>query len=135
MTSSKFLSTLCLGVLLSASIASANAQDQMNGQPPNADNSSVNMRDRNNAEPTADHAGNNLSDRQIMSNIRKAIVNDPSLSTYGQNVKVIAENGHVTLKGPVHGYAERKKIERKASQVVGATNVTDEMSVKGVSNR
>ncbi|MCC6590366.1 MAG: BON domain-containing protein [Bryobacterales bacterium] len=66
-----------------------------------------------------------------MQQIRKAVVADKSLSTYGHNVKIIATNGKVTLKGPVHTEEESKAIEAKAVEVAGAGNVTNQIAVKG----
>jgi len=98
--------------------------------PQAPDNTKKNTRDRATSQPTADQAKNNLSDRQIMQQIRKAVVGDKSLSTYGHNVKIIATHGKVTLKGPVHSDEERKNIEAKAVAVVGAGNVTNMLDVK-----
>jgi hyperosmotically inducible protein len=98
---------------------------------PSSDNTKVNKRDRKSAEPTADQAKNKTSDREIMRQIRRAVVKDKSLSTYGHNVKIISENGKVTLKGPVHSEDEKKSIESKATQVAGEGNVTNEITVKG----
>jgi hypothetical protein len=95
------------------------------------DNTQVNKRDRAHSEPTADQAKEATSDREIMRKIRRAIVSDKSLSTYGHNVKVIAQHGKVTLKGPVHSDDERKNIEAKAVEVAGAENVINQLSVKG----
>jgi hyperosmotically inducible protein len=81
-------------------------------------------------QPTADQAKNNASDRDIMQNIRKAIVGDSSLSTYAHNIKVISKNGKVTLKGPVRSEEEKKTIESKAVEVAGSGNVTNELTVK-----
>jgi len=36
-----------------------------------------------------------------MQKIRKAVMDDKSLSTSAHNVKIIAQDGKVTLKGPV----------------------------------
>jgi len=90
------------------------------------DNTKVNKGE----QPTADQAKNNASDRDIMQNIRKAIVGDSSLSTYAHNVKVISKHGKVTLKGPVRSEEEKKTIETKAVEVAGAGNVTNELTVK-----
>jgi hyperosmotically inducible protein len=95
-----------------------------------ADNTAVNKRDRSEAQPTADQAKNSKSDREIMQQIRKAVVDDKTLSTYAHNVKIIARHGKVTLKGPVHTDDERKNIETKATEVAGAGNVTNEITVK-----
>ena len=95
------------------------------------DNTKVNKRDRAHSEPTADQAKETTSDREIMRKIRRAIVSDKSLSTYAHNVKVIAQHGKVTLKGPVHSDEESKNIEAKAVEVAGSGNVINQLSVKG----
>ena len=97
------------------------------GQEP--DNSKANKRDRSAAEKTADQAKETTSDRDIMQKIRKAVVADKSLSTYGHNVKIISEHGKVTLKGPVRSDDESKNIEAKAVEIAGAGNVTNQLSV------
>jgi hyperosmotically inducible protein len=94
------------------------------------DNTKVNTRDRDSSQPTADKAKNNLSDRQIMKNIRKSVIADKSLSTYGHNAKIIADHGKVTLKGPVHTDEESRNIEAKAKEVAGDGNVDNQLSVK-----
>lgn len=94
------------------------------------DNTRTNRADRAAGGPTAEQAKNDRSDREVMQKIRKDIVSDKSLSTYAHNVKVIADHGKVTLKGPVHTDDERKTIEAKAAAVVGAENVTDDITVK-----
>jgi hyperosmotically inducible protein len=78
------------------------------------DNTKINERDRQKTEKTADQAKETTSDREIMQKIRKAVVDDKSLSTYG----------------PVHTDDERKNIEAKAIEVAGAGNVTNQLSVK-----
>ena len=94
------------------------------------DNTKVNSRDRSAAQRTADQAKNNPSDRQIMQNIRKAVIADKSLSNYAHNIKIISEHGKVTLKGPVRSAEESKNIEAKATEVAGASNVNNQLSVK-----
>ena len=93
------------------------------------DNSKVNKRDRNPGEATADQQKNNKSDRETTKQIRKAIMDDKSLSTYAHNVKVISQHGTVTLKGPVRSEEEKKSIEDKANAVAGASNVKNEITV------
>jgi hyperosmotically inducible protein len=99
-------------------------------QTPAPDNTKVNQRDRSKAEQTADNAKNNVSDRDLMQQIRKAIVDDKDLSTNAHNIKVIAKNGKVTLKGPVDSAEEKKAVEQKATDVAGAGNVTNQVTVK-----
>ena len=95
------------------------------------DNTKVNKRDKETSQPTAGQAKNTLSDRDIMQKIRKAVVGDKSLSTYGHNVKIISQHGKVTLKGPVRTDEEKKNIETKAVEIAGAGNVTNMIEVKG----
>ena len=103
------------------------AQPGAQDQP--ADNTKVNQRDRNDAEATADKQKENSTDRQLTQQIRKALVKDKSLSTYGHNVKIISQGGKVTLKGPVRSEDEKRVVETKATEVAGAGHVTNQMSV------
>jgi osmotically-inducible protein OsmY len=57
-------------------------------------------------------------------------VQSEELSTDAKNVKVITQNGHVTLRGPVESAAEKATIEGKAVQVAGAGRVTSELEVE-----
>lgn len=79
---------------------------------------------------TADNQPNVKSDRMTTAQIRKAIVHDKGLSTYGHNVKIIVMDGKVTLKGPVHSEEEKKKVVADASSVVDAAQITDQLTVK-----
>jgi osmotically-inducible protein OsmY len=81
-------------------------------------------------DTTADQQKDNRSDRDITQQIRRAIVSDRSLSTYGHNVKVITEDGAVTLKGPVHSEEEKRAIGEKAAEVAGHDKVTNELTIK-----
>ncbi len=99
------------------------------------DNTKVNKRDRDQNAVTADQQKMNKSDREITREIRRSIVSDKALSTYGHNVKIIAQNGNVTLKGPVHSEEERRAIVDKATAVAGSGNVRDQLSVKGDADR
>lgn len=98
-------------------------------QAPAPDNTATNKRDRSKAEKTADQANQNSGDRDLMRKIRRSIMDDKSLSTYAHNVKIIAENGKVTLKGPVRSEDEKRSVEAKAVEVAGTGNVTNELSV------
>jgi hyperosmotically inducible periplasmic protein len=126
-----FKSLLCGVAFTSAFLIAGNAQAWQDTQQPAPDNTKVNQRDRKSAEPTADQGKNNLSDRELMRQIRREVVKDKSLSTYGHNVKIISEHGKVTLKGPVHSDDEKNTIEQYARRVAGDGNVTDELTVKG----
>jgi hyperosmotically inducible protein len=118
---------IALGLLLGGGGFPAAAQDT---KAPAPDNTKVNKRDRSKAEPTADQGKNNVNDRDIMQKIRKSIMDDKDLSTYAHNVKIVSQNGKVTLKGPVRSEEEKKTIEQKAEEVAGAGNVTNEITIK-----
>ena len=106
-------------------VAQNTAPDQ--SQP---DNTKINQRDRSSEAPTADQQKENASDRKLAQEIRRAIVKDKSLSTDAHNVKIIVQNGSVTLKGPVKSDDEKRTIEEKAAQVVGGTDkITDQIEV------
>jgi hyperosmotically inducible periplasmic protein len=93
------------------------------------DNTKMNQADRSNDQPTADQQKNNPSDRQLTQHVRQAIMGDKSLSTYAHNVKIISQNGVVTLKGPVRSDDEKRAIEAKADEVAGKDKVVNEMTV------
>jgi osmotically-inducible protein OsmY len=96
-----------------------------------ADNTKVNKRDRNTGEVTADQQKVNASDQELTKKIRKSVMADKSLSTDAHNIKIISQNGAVTLKGPVKSDDEKKAIVAKAVAVAGsADKVTDQISVK-----
>jgi osmotically-inducible protein OsmY len=104
---------------------------QTSGQATAPDNTKVNKQDRNKGELTADQAKENPSDRELMRKVRRAIVSDKSLSTYAHNVKIIAQQGKVTLKGPVRSEEEKKAVESKAAEAAGgADRITSEITVK-----
>jgi osmotically-inducible protein OsmY len=117
-----------LTCLLAGMATLTSAQDNSPQTPP--DNTKVNQRDKDKTEPTADQQKENPSDRDIAQQIRKSVMKDKSLSTYAHNVKIIAQNGMVTLKGPVNSDDEKKAIETKAAAVVGQDKVTSELEVK-----
>jgi hyperosmotically inducible periplasmic protein len=93
------------------------------------DNTKVNTRDRATGAVTADQQKENIGDRDVARKIRQSLMKDKALSTYAHNVKVIAQGGQVTLKGPVRSDEERRVVEAKALEVAGAGHVTNEMSV------
>jgi len=105
-------------------------------QAPQPDNTSVNKRDQKPGAKTADQQKMNKPDRELTAKIRRAVMADKTMSTNGQNVKIVTEDGMVTLKGPVDSEAEAKSILAMATQVTGsAAKVKNEMSVMPASKR
>lgn len=116
------------GLLLSGALVTPGAIYAAQNHAP--DNTAVNKQDRDTQQPTADRAKNNSSDRDLAKHIRRDVVHDKSLSTYGHDVKIIADRGKVTLRGPVHSEDEKHAIEEHARKYAGDGNVTNELTVK-----
>src|SRR3982074_986186 len=83
------------------------------------DNTKVNTRDRGKTAVTADQQKQNAGDLDLARKIRQSLTKDKTLSTYAHNVKVIAVDGQVTLKGPVRSDDEKRSVEAKAVEVAG----------------
>jgi hyperosmotically inducible periplasmic protein len=120
------LTLLGATLFLSASLVAGAAQQE---QQPAPDNSKTNQGDGDKGALTAEQQKMNPADRNITRQIRSAIYKDKSLSTYAHNIKVITQDGKVTLKGPVRTEDEKAGIEAKAATVVGAENVTNQLQV------
>ena len=78
---------------------------------------------------TAGDQSENEADRTITQNIRQAITADDSLSINAKNVKIITNDGLVTLRGPVKSEKEKADIEAKAKQVAGVKNVDNQLEI------
>jgi hyperosmotically inducible protein len=115
------LSTLVLSVSVLAAPA-IRYQD-----PQSAPDDTKANKDQSN--PTADQQKMSPSDRAITQQIRKAIHQDSTLSTYAHNIKIITQDGKVTLRGPVRSDDEKNNIEAKAVAVAGKDNVTDRLEI------
>ena len=118
---------LPLGALaLGASRMAAPAVRQRDPQQPAPDNT---KRNKNQTDPSADQQKMNPADRIITQKIRKAIHEDKSLSTYAHNIKIISQDGKVTLRGPVRSEDEKSNLQAKAAEVAGQDNVTNQLEI------
>ena len=95
-------------------------------QQPAADNTKTN---KDQSAPTADNQKMNASDREITQKIRKSIHQDSSLSTYAHNIKIISQDGKVTLRGPVRSEDDKRNLQTKAVAVAGDGNVTNLLEI------
>jgi hyperosmotically inducible protein len=84
-------------------------------------------KDQNN--PNADQQKMSPADRAITQKIRKSVHDDTSLSTYAHNIKIITQDGKVTLRGPVRSVEEKSNLEGKAASVAGQENVTNQLEI------
>jgi osmotically-inducible protein OsmY len=119
--------TALAGVLL---CGGANIKAAQQNPPAAADNTKANKTAIAKGQPTADQAKDSAADRDIMQKIRKAVMDDKSLSSYAHNVKIISQHEKVTLKGPVRSAEEKRNIEQKATDVAGAGNVTNQITIR-----
>jgi hyperosmotically inducible periplasmic protein len=94
-----------------------------------ADNTRRNNRERSEQEKTPVNQNENKGDLEISRQIRKAIYNDTTLSTYAHNIKIITQDGKVNLKGPVRNAEEKQKVEAKAAAVAGKENVKSQIEL------
>jgi osmotically-inducible protein OsmY len=118
---------LPLGALaLGASLMAAPAVQQQDPQQPAPDNT---KRNKDQTDPSADQQKMNPADRAITQKIRKAIHEDKSLSTYAHNIKIVTQDGKVTLRGPVRSEDEKSNLQSKAVEVAGQDNVTNQLEV------
>lgn len=73
---------------------------------------------------------NRPSDIGLTAEIRKAILARDGFSVNAQNVKIITDNGHVTLRGPVNSSEEKRIIQEVASKIAGNDKIHDQLEVK-----
>lgn len=94
------------------------------------DNSARNRRDRSGETKTSGDQSNSSSDVKITAAIRRVIMKDDSLTMTAKNVKIITENGMVTLRGPVTTAAEKTTIARLAGEAAPQSRIADQLEVK-----
>lgn len=94
-----------------------------------ADNTGRNERDRSASAQTSGDQGGSEADRNVTQQIRKTIVDDDKLSTTAKNVKIITQDGAVTLRGPVKSTQEKTEIAAIAQKVDGVKRVDNQLEV------
>ena len=102
--------------------------DRRDGMAVDRTNTGVNVRDRNDSTKTPFDQHENRADIQVTADIRKRVV-DTDMSVDAQNVKIITQNGKVTLRGPVHTADEKTQIETIARDVAGKDNVDSQLEI------
>ena len=95
-------------------------------QQPAPDNTKTN---KDQPAPTADDQKMNAADRDLTQKIRKSIHQDNSLSIYAHNIKIISQDGKVTLRGPVRSEEDKKNLQAKAVAIAGDGNVTNLLEI------
>ncbi len=95
----------------------------------NKTNTAVNVRDRDTTTKTPIDQNENQRDIDVTADIRKRVVNS-KMSTNAQNVKIITQNGVVTLRGPVQSTDEKRNIEEIARGISGVVRVDSQLEVE-----
>lgn len=93
------------------------------------DNTAQNYGDARKESPTPQVQSEKKADIAKLQSIRKALINDKSLSSSAKNVKVVVINGTVTLRGVVDSATEKAKVASAAKQYADDSKVLDELEV------
>jgi hyperosmotically inducible protein len=118
--------TLILACLCAVNLAAIAADDKTK-----PDNTATNERDRSGETQTSGDQSNSSADLKITQAIRQALVKDSELSMTAKNIKIITDNGQVTLRGPVKNAQENAKIDQLARSAAGGAKIVDQLDVKG----
>lgn len=94
-----------------------------------ADNSARNERDRNDRTATPMDQGNSKADTDTTAEIRKGILAGADMSVNARNVKIITNNGRVSLRGPVKNEEEKRMIGEVANRIARSENVDNQLEV------
>ena len=95
-----------------------------------ADNTRRNARDRNDRTLTPLDQGSSAADVATTAQIRKEIIADKGMSVNARNVKIITNNGHVTLRGPVNTAEEKRFIGEIADRSAQSGDVDNQLEVQ-----
>ena len=115
-----------LTLAIAASLLSLNCiAPQVQAEGINADNTKKNSRVVSEGKPTAQNQSNEKASVERSAELRRAIMKKKGLSVNAQNVKLIDENGKLTLRGPVDNAKEKSIIENLAKSCYGKDYVSE----------
>jgi hyperosmotically inducible periplasmic protein len=116
---------LILACLSGVSVAAIAADDKTK-----PDNTEINERDRSRETQTSGDQSNSSADLKVTQAIRQALMRDSDLSTTAKNIKIITNNGQVTLRGPVKNAQEKAKIDQLARPAAAGAKIDDQLDIK-----
>ncbi len=124
--------TLTGSLMLTAGTVQAEQNDAIYMAANNSEleNTEINVRDKDNTTLTPEDQKETKKDIKITAHIRKAVVEDESLSSDAKNSKIITRSGVVTLRGPVENEAESNKIQKIAEKTRGVVKVDNQLEIK-----
>ena len=99
-------------------------------EPKDADNTGRNVRDRDDRAKTPMDQGGSEGDRTITAEIRKQMTDNDALSVNAKNVKIITQDGVVTLRGPVKSQEEKAAIASVAQKTGGVKRVENQLEIE-----
>jgi len=118
-------------LLVAATVSTISLAAVAADEKTNPDNTAINKRDRSGETNTSGDQSNSSADLKTTQAVRQALMKDDELSMTAKNIKVIAANGQVTLRGPVKTAQEKTKIAQIAKSAAGGAQIVDELDVKG----
>jgi hyperosmotically inducible periplasmic protein len=95
-----------------------------------ADNTKRNSSEQNKNTDTAEKQSNSKDDLALTQKIRQAVMKDGSLSMNAKNVKIIARDGTISLRGTVDSQREKDTIAASAGKIAGKDKVDNQLEVK-----
>src|SRR5580692_460254 len=130
----KILMPLFVSILMAYSSqgqqATPTPRDPTASDSTEADNTKRNASEQNKNTDTAEKQSNSKDDLALTQKIRQAVMKDGSLSMNAKNVKIIARDGAITLKGPVDSQQEKDTIATAAGAIAGKDKVDNQLEVK-----
>ena len=105
-------------------------QVSANAPTADADNSARNERDRSDSTLTPLDQGGSEADRDVTQLVRQRIVDEDGFSVNAQNVKIITQDGVVTLRGPVATSEEKAQIAAITASANGVKRVDNQLEVE-----
>ena len=94
-----------------------------------ADNTKANATDRNSSAKTPVDQSNDKESIDVTADIRRAVLDDKSLSMSAHNIKIVTDGDVVTLRGAVESADEKKRIEALAVKAAAGKQVRNEISI------
>jgi len=122
-----FSITLLAGLLTVAAVSAQTVDPATQHQA--ADNTKANASDRNTDAKTPLDQSNDQDAIETSAGVRRAVLEDSSLSTSAHNVKIVTNGNVVTLRGPVKSADEKKRVESLAVKAATGKQVRNELSI------
>ena len=122
-----FAITLLAGLLTVAAVSAQTVDSATQHEA--ADNTKANASDRNTDAKTPLDQSNDQDAIETSAGIRRAVLEDSSLSTSAHNIKIVTNGNVVTLRGPVASADEKKRVESLAVKAATGKQVRNELSI------